>query len=111
MREPAIPIPEMINPGAPIVVLSDLDHIWLRAYLGFPDLGQVVLGQKMRVTTQAVPGRVFEGKVIRVSDQAEFTPKDVQTPDQRMKEVFWVKIGLDNGEGLLKPGMPADVVR
>jgi len=102
---------EMINPGAPIVVLSDLDHMWLRAYLGFPYLGQVVLGRKMRVTTQAVPGRVFEGKVIRVSDQAEFTPKDVQTPDQRMKEVFWVKIGLGNGEGLLKPGMPADVVR
>jgi len=101
---------EMVNPGAPIVVLTDLENLWLRAYVGLTRLGQVKLGQKLRVVTEAVPGQVFQGQVTRISDQAEFAPKDIQTPEQRVKEVFWTKIALGDGEGVLKPGMPADAL-
>jgi HlyD family secretion protein len=102
---------EVLSAGAPIVVLTDLDNMWLRAYLAFAELGRVKRGQKLRVVTEAVPGRVFEGDVTRISDEAEFTPKDVQTAEQRVKQVYWIKIGLGDGDGLLKPGMPADVLR
>ena len=102
---------EVMGAGAPIVLLTDLDNIWLRAYLAFTELGEVKRGETLRVVTEAVPGRVFEGEVIRISDEAEFTPKDVQTAEQRVQQVYWIKIGLGDGEKLLKPGMPADVLR
>lgn len=101
---------EVVSAGAPIVVLTDLEHLWLRAYVGFTRMGTFKIGDIMRVTTEAVPGRVFEGKVVRISEEAEFTPKDVQTPEQRVKQVYWIKIALGNGGGLLKPGMPADAL-
>jgi HlyD family secretion protein len=100
---------EMVGPGSAIVVLADLEHLWLRAYLSFTNLGTVTRGQQLRVTTEAVPARTFEGMVLRIADQAEFTPKDVQTPDQRVKQVYWVKVGVGDAGGLLKPGMPADL--
>jgi HlyD family secretion protein len=100
---------ETLSAGAPIAILSDLQNLRLRAYLGFTTLGRVKEGQTLRVTTQAVPNRVFTGEVTRISEEAEFTPKDVQTPEQRLKQVYWVKVWLGNGEGLLKPGMPADL--
>lgn len=101
---------EMAPAGGAVVVLADLENIWLRAYLGFTRLGRVVQGQRLQVTTEAVPGRAFEGTVVRISDEAEFTPKDVQTAEQRVTQVYWIKIALGDGEGLLKPGMPADVL-
>lgn len=111
VTEEVAEVGEMVSAGAPIVMLMDLDSIWLRAYLAFAELGAVKRGEKLRVVTEAVPDRVFEGDVIRISDEAEFTPKDVQTAEQRVKQVYWIKIGLGDGEGLLKPGMPADVLR
>ncbi len=101
---------EVVGAGVPIVVLTDLENIWLRAYLAFTELGKVKLGQTLRVATEAAPDRDFEGKVIRISDEAEFTPKDVQTAEQRVRQVYWIKIGLGDADGLLKPGMPADVL-
>ena len=100
---------EVVGAGSSIVVVADLESMWLRAYVGFANLGEVTLGQKLSVSTQAVPDRVFEGEVIRVSDEAEFTPKDIQTPDQRMTQVYWVKVAVGEGGGALKPGMPADL--
>ncbi|MBM3472281.1 MAG: HlyD family efflux transporter periplasmic adaptor subunit [Armatimonadetes bacterium] len=100
---------EVAGPGSAIVVLSDLRNLWLRAYVGFGTLGSIVKGQRLQVVTEAVPRRVFEGVVTRISKEAEFTPKDVQTPDQRMRQVYWIKVGLGDADGLLKPGMPADV--
>ncbi|HJN18457.1 MAG TPA: efflux RND transporter periplasmic adaptor subunit, partial [Armatimonadota bacterium] len=96
--------------GTTVVVVSDLENMWLRAYVGFANLGQVTLGETFSIATEAVPERAFAGTVIRVSDEAEFTPKDVQTPDQRMTQVYWVKVGVGDGMGLLKPGMPADLL-
>ncbi|MGQ9730563.1 MAG: efflux RND transporter periplasmic adaptor subunit [Candidatus Zipacnadales bacterium] len=102
---------EMAAPGSAIVVIADLENLWLRAYLSFATFGAVVKGQHLSVTTEAVPDKIFEGVVLRISDEAEFTPKDVQTPQQRVKQVYWVKVFLGDGEGLLKPGMPADLRR
>jgi HlyD family secretion protein len=101
---------EMVQIGGPVVILADLENLWLRAYVGLIELGSIARGQRLRVVTEAVGGKVFEGTVIRISDEAEFTPKDVQTAEQRITQVYWVKIGLGDGEGLLKPGMPADVL-
>ncbi len=100
---------EMAAAGAPVVVVRDLEHLWLRAYLSLENWTKIKLGQKLQVRSDAVP-ELFEGTVIRVSDEAEFTPKDVQTVDQRIKQVYWIKIGLGRGRDLLKPGMPADVL-
>jgi len=100
---------ETVAAGAPVAILSDIENLRLRAYLGFAALGKVKEGDTLHVTTEAVPGRVFTGKVVRISEEAEFTPKDVQTPEQRVRQVYWVKVWLGNGERLLKPGMPADV--
>ena len=101
---------EVVTAGAAIVVLTDLQNVRLRAYVGFRELGTIKQGDRLHVVTEAVPGRVFEGKVVRISDEAEFTPKDVQTPQQRIKQVYWIKVALGDGDGLLKPGMPADVL-
>jgi HlyD family secretion protein len=101
---------EIVGAGAPIVVIADLEHIFLRAYLSFTRLGAIRRGQTLKVVTDALPGETFEGEVIRISEEAEFTPKDVQTPEQRVKQVYWIKISLGDGRGLLKPGMPADVL-
>lgn len=100
---------ETVPAGAPVVVIADLTQMWLRAYLGFETLGQIKLGDRLPVTTEAARGREFTGEIISISDQAEFTPKDVQTAKQRTEQVYWVKVALGDGEGILKPGMPADL--
>lgn len=99
-----------LNPGAPVITVGDLDHVWLRAYINETDLGRVRLNQAVKVTTDTYPGKVYPGKVIYISDQAEFTPKTVQTHQERVKLMYRIKINLDNPHQELKPGMPADGV-
>ena len=101
---------EYVMPGTPIVTMGDLKNVWLRAYVDETDLGRVKLGQKARVTTDTYPGRHYDGWVSFISDQAEFTPKTVQTQQQRVKLVYRIKINIDNTNMELKPGMPADAV-
>jgi HlyD family secretion protein len=101
---------EYVLPGTPIVTMGDLKNIWLRAYINETDLGRVKLGQSARVTADTYPGRSYPGRVGFISDEAEFTPKTVQTPQQRVKLVYRVKIDIDNSKMELKPGMPADAV-
>ncbi len=98
---------EILPPGSPIAVLTDLDRPWLTVWIDEPNLSQVKLGQKIEVR---VDGRseAFDGTVSFVSPVAEFTPKNVQTPDERAKLVFRIKVALDNTDGIFKPGMPAD---
>lgn len=98
---------EFLPAGAPVAVLSDLDHPWLEVFVDEPALSRIRLGQKVRVQ---VDGRKepLTGTVTYIAQQAEFTPKNVQTPDERAKLVFRVKIALPQQDGLLKPGMPAD---
>lgn len=101
---------EYINPGSPIVALSDLDHVWLRGYVNETNLSQVRLGQAVTVTTDTYPDKTYEGRISFISDQAEFTPKAVQTSQERVKLMYLVKVELANPNHELKPGMPADAV-
>lgn len=98
---------EVLPPGSTIAVLTDIDRPWLTVWIDEPNLSRVKLGQSVEVR---VDGRsdVFEGTVSFISPVAEFTPKNVQTPDERAKLVFRVKVALDNGDRIFKPGMPAD---
>src|SRR6185295_6795265 len=93
--------------GSPLCVISDLANAWLTVYVTGPDLGRIRLGQEARVATD--DGQTRKGKVNFIASQAEFTPKNVQTRDERVKLVYEVKIALDNRDGLFKPGMPAEV--
>jgi HlyD family secretion protein len=88
------------------VVVTDLAKPWLTVYVAEPDLGRIKLGAPAEVVTDG--GEKRPGKVIFIASQAEFTPKNVQTRDERVKLVYRVKIGLDNADGLFKPGMPAE---
>lgn len=99
---------EVVNAGLPIVSIGDLQDIWLRGYIDERDLGKVKLGQRVEVTTDSYPGKIYPGKVTFISSKAEFTPKNVQTYKERVKLVYLVKITLDNALQELKPGMPAD---
>jgi HlyD family secretion protein len=98
---------EVLPPGALLEVLTDLAQPWLTVYVDEPSLARVRLGERVTVR---VDGRDedFHGTVSFVSPVAEFTPKNVQTPEERAKLVFRVKIDLDNPDGVFKPGMPAD---
>jgi HlyD family secretion protein len=105
-REPG----EMVQPGTPIVTLGDLSRPWVNVYVGERDLGKVHLGMAAQVTVDSFPDRPFRGKVTFVSDRAEFTPKNIQTPDERVKLVYRVKVEVETRDEALKPGMPADAV-
>jgi HlyD family secretion protein len=98
---------EILSPGVPIAVLTDLARPWLTVWIDEPNLSGIKIGQKVTVSVDG-SDREFEGTVGFISPVAEFTPKNVQTPDERAKLVFRVKVQLDNPEGIFKPGMPAD---
>jgi len=97
---------ELLQVGSPVCVLTRLDDAWLNVYVSEPDLGRVRLGQQAEVVTD--DGQRRQGKVSFIASRAEFTPKNVQTKEDRVKLVFGVKVEIPNPEGLLKPGLPAD---
>jgi HlyD family secretion protein len=97
---------ELMAPGSGIVTVTDLANAWLNAYIPEPDLGRIRLNQEAEVVTD--DGQTRRGRVSFVASQAEFTPKNVQTRDERVKLVFRIKVALDNEDGLFKPGMPAE---
>ena len=101
---------EYVAAGTPVVTLGRLDPVWLRAYIAETDLGRVKLGQPARVTIDTYPGREYRGTVTFIAQDAEFTPKNVQTEQERVKLVYRIKITLPNPDQELKPGMPADAV-
>ena len=101
-------IGEVVSPGSPVITLSDLDHIWLRAYIAETDLGRIHWGQDAVITTDTYPGKQYYGRISFISSTAEFTPKSVQTTTERVTLVYRIKIDIDNFNHELKPGMPAD---
>jgi len=98
---------EVLHPGATIAVLTDIARPWLTVWIDEPNLSQVNLGDPVEVRVDG-SAQSFTGAVSFISPVAEFTPKNVQTPDERAKLVFRVKISLDNTDGHFKPGMPGD---
>ncbi len=99
---------EVVQPGTPVFTLADLDHVWLRAYINEPDLGRVRLGQSAIVTTDSYPGHQYHGRISLISQNAEFTPKSVETHAERITLVYRIRIDIYNPTHALKPGMPAD---
>ena len=99
---------EVVGPGVPIVTLGDLDHVWMRAYVNEPDLGRVRLGETAIVTTDNRPAERFRGRVSFIAQNAEFTPKTVETYAERVTLVYRIRIDIDNRHHELVPGMPVD---
>jgi HlyD family secretion protein len=103
-----VEIGESVNYGSSIFKISDLSIVELVVYINEENLGKVKLGQATEVYTDTYKEKVYKGKVIYISPEAEFTPKNIQTKDERTKLVFAVKIELPNPDFELKAGMPAD---
>ena len=104
----AADVGEILAPGTSVVTVGDIDHPWLRAYIREQDLGRVKLGDKVKVTTDSFRDKVYDGKVSFISSDAEFTPKQIQTSEERVKLVYRIKIDVDNSRHELKSNMPAD---
>jgi len=100
---------EVVGPGATVFVLGQLDTLQLTVYLPEDSYGQVKLGQAAHVTVDSYPGVTFTASAVRIADQAEFTPRNVQTVEGRRTTVYAIKLDVPNPDGKLKPGMPADV--
>jgi HlyD family secretion protein len=99
---------EIVVPAATILTVSALDRVFLRVFVSEKELGRIRLGETAEVRVDAFPEMALAGKIVYISPEAEFTPKNVQTKEDRVKLVFGVKIEIDNREGYLKPGLPAD---
>ncbi len=99
---------EVVNPGTPVVSIANIDALWMNIYIPETQTGLVKLGQAVRVHVDSFPGETFNGKISFVSSESEFTPKTIQTPEERIKLVYRVKVSLENTGQRLKPGMPAD---
>jgi len=101
---------EVALPGAPLLTIADLANLTLTLYVPEANLGLIRLGETVSVTVDAYPGRVFTGKITTIASEAEYTPKNVQTREERVNMVFAVKVMLPNLDHALRPGMPADAV-
>lgn len=101
---------EMASPGATLATIGKTSEPDLTIYVDEKELGKVKVGQQASITVDAYPNDEFKGKVSEIASEAEFTPQNVQTKDQRSNLVFGVTIKVDNSKGSLKPGMPADAV-
>lgn len=105
----SVELGEQVAPGSPLFSLVDLNRLYLKVYVPEPLIGRVALGQSAEVRVDAYPDRAFPATVTKVATSAEFTPKNVETKEERVKLVFAVELSLtDNPGGVLKPGMPAD---
>ncbi len=101
---------EVLSPGAVALTLANLSDLTLTVYIPEDRYGEVSLGQTVSVTVDSFPGETFRATVVHISDRAEFTPRNVQTVEGRKTTVFAIKLRLEDPEGKLKPGMPADVI-
>jgi HlyD family secretion protein len=100
---------QVVAAGQAVFRVTELDRSWVRAYLGEKDLPRVKLGQAAEVRVDGLPGKIFAGRLSFISPEAEFTPKTVETKALRVDLVYRVRVDVDNAEGQLKVGMPADV--
>jgi HlyD family secretion protein len=100
---------EQVMGGTRLFTIANLDAVWVYIYVPQPMLYRIHPGMKVTGTLAELRGRTFLGTVLKLNDEAEFTPKNVQTREERTRLVFGIKIGFDNGDGVLKPGMPIEV--
>ena len=101
---------EVVLPGRPLVTMGRLDNLTMTVYVPEDRYGEIKLGQTANLAVDSFPGETFTAKVIHIADEAEFTPRNVQTAEGRSSTVYAIKLAIENLEGKLKPGMPGDVV-
>jgi HlyD family secretion protein len=99
---------EVLAAGTTVVTIGDIDHPWLRAYINETDLGRLKHGQSATLTTDSFPGKSYPGRISFIASEAEFTPKQIQTHEERVKLVYRIKIDVDNRSHDLKSNMPID---
>jgi HlyD family secretion protein len=105
-REPG----ESVTPGLPVVTLMNPNDRWVRIYVREDQIGRAAIGQPAHIRSDSHPGRTYNGRVVFIANQAEFTPRNVQTSEERVKLVYAVKVAVTGDRALdLKPGVPADV--
>ena len=99
---------EVLAAGTTVLTIGDMEHPWLRGYINEADLGRVKIGAKVRCTTDSFPGKIYPGRVSFIASEAEFTPKQIQTTEERVKLVYRIKIDIENPNQELKLNMPVD---
>ena len=102
-------IGEVLAAGAAVVTVGDIDHPWVRAYVAEQDLGRIHNGMAASVATDSFPGKTYKGHISFIASDAEFTPKTIQTQEERTKLVYRIKVECENPNRELKNNMPADV--
>ena len=105
-----VEVGQVVNAVSPLFVLIDLQNIYMKIYIPEQQIGKIHLGSEAHINVDAYRDKYFVGKVSKISDQAQFTPKNVETKEERVKLVFAVEVAVENPDGLLKPGMPGDVI-
>ncbi len=103
-----VEVGDVVGPGSPIFTMIDMSRLYLKVYIPEPEIGKLRLGDAADITVDAFPNRRFAARISRIHDQAEFTPKNVETADERLKLVFGVELTFVTPDNVLKPGMPAD---
>ncbi len=105
----SVKVGDVLAPNREVATLLLTNHIWVRVFVPEPWLGHIAVGNAVKVRVDAFPGRDFPGVVEQVARAAEFTPRNVQTVEERVQQVFGIKVRLDNSSGQLRAGMAADV--
>lgn len=100
---------DLLTPNQTVARLLEKDQIYVRVYIPEPQLGLIKVGQKAKIKVDTFNDRFFDGQIEQINSQGEFTPRNVQSRDERNHQVFGVKVRIDNRDGKLKPGMAADV--
>jgi HlyD family secretion protein len=100
---------ELINPNSPVATLVEVDRLWVRVYVPEPEKGNVQLGKEVSVEVDSFRGVRFRGRIEEIASRGEFTPRNIQTRDERAHQVFGLRVRLDNSERKLSAGMAADV--
>jgi len=101
---------DLLAPYSTVVTMADLSRLEIMLYVPEKSYGRIKLGDKVNIMVDSFPRQKFMGKVINISNKAEFTPKNIQTKEERVAQVFGIKIEISNADMKLKPGMPADAV-
>jgi multidrug resistance efflux pump len=101
---------DLVAAGRIVVTMLEPTQLWVKVYVPETDLAKLKLGQAARVTVDGMAGHAFPGHVGQIASEAEFLPRNVQTPDDRQHQVFGVKVYVDDANGALKSGMSASVV-
>ncbi len=99
---------QVVAAGTTVLTVGDIEHPWVRGYIGERDLGRVKINSRVRVTTDSFPGKIYWGRLSFISSEAEFTPKQIQTPEERVKLVYRIKVELPNPNHELKSSMPVN---